>query len=253
MTSSDPSRRRRPWVRAVLFDLDDTLVPQAPWLAGAWAAVAAAAGQQGLPETAVHQALVALSAQGSARGRIIDRALAVVGCGGDPLPLVTAFRAYRCAELPCYPGVRESLAKLGARVPLGLVTNGDPGIQRAKLAAAGLAAAFQVVVYADELGRDHRKPDPEPFAVALGALGVPAAASVYVGDRPETDVAGALAAGLAAVRVRTGEYAGVPDDPRALVSLPDLVGVVDWLDGLLVDAGKRRAATRPSLTVTKSG
>lgn len=237
----------------MLFDLDDTLVPQAPWLAGAWAAVAAAAGRQGLPETAVHQALVEVAAQGSARGGIIDRALAVVGCGGDPRPLVTAFRAYRCAELPCYPGVRESLAALRARVPLGLVTNGDPGIQRAKLAAAGLTDLFQVVVCADELGREHRKPDPQPFAVALRALGVPVAAALYVGDRPETDVAGALAAGLAAVRVRTGEYAGAPDDPRALASLPDVVAAIDWLDGLLVDTRERRSATSSSLIVTSPG
>jgi HAD superfamily hydrolase (TIGR01458 family) len=50
------------------------------------------------------------------------------------------------------------------------------------------------------------KPSPDFFAQALDDLGVAAADAVMVGDDIESDIGGALAAGLAAVLVRTGKY-----------------------------------------------
>ncbi|HEY5666707.1 MAG TPA: TIGR01458 family HAD-type hydrolase [Gammaproteobacteria bacterium] len=50
------------------------------------------------------------------------------------------------------------------------------------------------------------KPSPEFFAAALERLGVPAARSWMIGDDIRTDVAGAQAAGLKAILVRTGKF-----------------------------------------------
>uniref|UniRef100_UPI0018922506 HAD family hydrolase n=1 Tax=Catenulispora pinisilvae TaxID=2705253 RepID=UPI0018922506 len=69
-------------VEAVLCDLDDTLYPQSAWLEGAWRAVAAAGARRGIDEAAFLGALRAEAALGSARGGIIDRALAAVGAVG---------------------------------------------------------------------------------------------------------------------------------------------------------------------------
>ncbi|MBS2540236.1 HAD-IA family hydrolase, partial [Catenulispora sp. NF23] len=77
-------------VEAVLCDLDDTLYPQAAWLEGAWRAVAAAGARRGIDEAAFLDALRAEAALGSARGGIIDRALAAVGAAGLGPPAVGA-------------------------------------------------------------------------------------------------------------------------------------------------------------------
>lgn len=217
-------------IEAVCFDLDDTLYPQASWLAGAWDAVAAAAARDGVDETLVREALDVCAAQGSDGGRIIDRALARVGAHQLAVgPLVSAFRSYEPAHLDLYAGVGDALARLAASVPLGLISDGDPKIQRAKLTALGIEPLFTAVVWSDDHGREHRKPDPLPFRIAVEALRVPAADVVYVGDRPAKDVAGAVGAGLAAIRVRTGEWASDPDDPRAVQSFPDVVEAIDAL------------------------
>jgi putative hydrolase of the HAD superfamily len=201
-----------PPIEAVLFDLDDTLFLQEAWLAGAWRAVAEAAAGSGADGEAVHRALVAVAAEGSARGRIIDRALAATGWAHlDVAPLVEAFRNYRPARLAPLPGVREGLAALRGEVPIGVVTDGDPMIQAGKLLALGLADAFDVVVLSDELGRERRKPHPAPFQRALRTIGVAPERAVFVGDRPDKDVAGPMALGMRAVRVGTGEYAAVAD------------------------------------------
>lgn len=235
-------------IRAVLFDLDDTLYDQQAWLAGAWGAVAGAAAGFGVPAPELAAALGQIAAEGSDRGRIIDRALERVGWAGVPVePLVRAFRSHAPGRLACFPGVPAALAQLRARCPIGLVTDGDPGIQRAKLAALGLGDAFDVVVLSDELGRQYRKPYPAPFQAALAELGVGPEEALFVGDRPDKDVAGAAAAGLACIRVLTGEYARVPDTVAPLVRVAGLADAVAHIVALLTQAIS--AVPRHSLSI----
>lgn len=65
------------------------------------------------------------------------------------------------------------------------------------------------------------KPSPIILEVALARLGVPAADSVIVGDRIETDIAAGKRLGLATVLVLTGVTRA--DDPRLAEIAPDLV------------------------------
>jgi putative hydrolase of the HAD superfamily len=200
-------------VRGVLVDLDDTLYPQAEFLDTAWRAIAALAGTRGLDPDALLGALREETAGGSARGRLIDRALERI----DAAPrharaLLTAFRSVDPAGITPYPGVLRALALLRERVPVALVTDGWMTGQRRKLAALGLADAFDAVVLGDRAGRDRGTPHPAPFRRALEDLALPAEDVVMIGDRPE-DAAGVIGAGLRAVRVTTGEHAGRPDHP----------------------------------------
>lgn len=219
-------------LQAVLFDLDDTLYPQSDYLAGAWQAVAeTAAPGAGRSVEAIRDALERVASLGSDRGRIIDRALEQLGVVAPIVePLVEVFRSYAPDRLEPYPGVVSGLASLRRVVPVGLVSDGDVGIQRAKLHALDLEEAFDVVVFSDGLGRAHRKPDPEPFRIALATLGVAAEESVYIGDRPDKDVVGATAAGLGAVRVRTGEYRDRPNTIAPWADLADVAAAITWLD-----------------------
>ncbi|HEX2863222.1 MAG TPA: HAD family hydrolase, partial [Deinococcales bacterium] len=99
---------------------------------------------------------------------------------------------------------------------LGIVCDAatTPGrILRELLAADGLLGFFvpEALSFSDETG--HCKPRPQAFQRALDGLGLPPAQVAHVGDIPRTDIAGARAAGLKAVR-----FAGVDDrteDPQA--------------------------------------
>ena len=140
---------------------------------GAWTAVAARAAEWNTPAASFARQLAAVAAEGTDRGRIIDRALARLGRVDVPVaPLVDAFRALAPDRLEPSPGVMEGLTALGQRVPLGLVTDGWPDGQRAKVRALGLDGMFAVEVYSDDFGREHRKPAAMPFLHALAQLGV---------------------------------------------------------------------------------
>lgn len=109
-------------------------------------------------------------------------------------------------------GVEEAVRRLHARgLRLGVVC--DSGMMvgrvlRGQLERTGLSAFFvpEAVTFSDEVGVT--KPRPEIFRRALEALGVEPAAAAHVGDLRFTDMAGALALGMRAVRMR-----GFNDDP----------------------------------------
>jgi FMN phosphatase YigB (HAD superfamily) len=96
------------------------------------------------------------------------------------------------------PGQGELLNWLGDRCRLGVVSNFDytPTVRRI-LAEEGILDRFGTVVVSDEVG--WRKPRPAIFRQALDDLGVIAEECLFVGDRPEIDVAGAKWMGMGAV------------------------------------------------------
>lgn len=205
----------------VVVDLDDTLYPQADYLAGAAAAVGAVATQLGLDGAAVRAALVAELAAGSDAGGTIDRALLHAGVPAEEAAhavpaLVVAFTRHAPERLSPYPGVEEALRSLAAAAPTACLTDGNPDIQDAKLAATGLLPLLATVVVSDRIGgRAVRKPHPAALRAVADRLGVPADRLLVIGDRPGKDVAVAAAVGARAIRVRQGEYAAAPDEPRA--------------------------------------
>jgi len=234
-------------ITAVLFDLDDTLYDQRQFLDGAWRAVAERAALDGVDRDRLESALRDLATHGSDRGHIIDLALARLGATSAAVPsLVAAFRSHAPEHLDAYPGVIDALHDLSTRVPLGLISDGDPVIQRAKLAALGVARYFTSVVLSDEDGRAHRKPDPLPFRRALAELGVEAHDAVYVGDRPAKDVTGAVTAGMRAIRVQTGEWRADPDDPRAWAAVATVTDAANLIRRALPPASSVTAT--PTLT-----
>lgn len=129
----------------------------------------------------------------------LGRTLAAYGVTLTEEHLGVYTRALVAATVPM-PGAAELLRDLrGAGVRLALLSNTYDGpAQRARVQAC-LPDVFEVVVISGEVGA--LKPDPLPFRVTLNALGLPAGAGAYVGDSPEHDVHGALAAGLPAWHV----------------------------------------------------
>lgn len=125
-------------------------------------------------------------------------------------------------------GAWEVLDALADR-PTAMVTNGDPEMQRPKLESTGLDSYFETVVYA---GYDApAKPDPEPFHMALQAIGGSADQAAYVGNDPRDDVGGAAAAGLESVWLRNGSTAVPESEPSYTIEVLSDLFETPILDG----------------------
>lgn len=138
---------------------------------------------------------------------------------------------------PSAPPVLEELRRRGLR--LGLCSNAPyrPVSMRAQLEHLGLAPFFAGVAFSSEVG--WCKPSSQVFAACVDALGVPAERCAMVGDRLWEDVAGARAAGMAAIRTRELRDDGAcsatrsrnpcaePDEADAVIDrLTDLVPIL---------------------------
>ena len=205
-------------LRAVLLDLDGTLLDTAPDIAAAANAMLAEQGLAPLPAVAVRDFI------GGGIPALVERCLRARGAE----PNEDALRSFRehyqvlngSAATP-FPGVVAALRRLRtAGLRLACVTNKASAFTLPLLEKSALAALLDVVVTADQVGR--RKPDPEPFLHACRALGVGAAQSAVIGDSAN-DAEGARAAGCPVLLVSYGYSEG--RDVRTI----DCDGVVDSL------------------------
>ncbi len=117
---------------------------------------------------------------------------------------------------PVLPGAVELVARLAAALPVALVTNGPPDIQRLKIEQAGIGSHLSAVVISGEIGIG--KPDPAAYGRALELLDVAPEHAVMVGDSWERDVTGALATGMRAVWISHGRPLPRPD-PQVTVAI----------------------------------
>jgi putative hydrolase of the HAD superfamily len=155
--------------------------------------------------------------------------------------------AGRRAELELAPGAEAAVTALaGAGIRLAIVC--DVGLTGAEhlrgfLERRGLLDAFSAWAFSDEVGTF--KPSPVVFRHALTGLGVTdPREAVHVGDLRRTDVAGAHATGMRAVRFR-----GVADDttagPEADLVIDDLRELTPARLGHLADRDRPAGAPRP--------
>ena len=86
---------------------------------------------------------------------------------------------------------------LECNVKLGLVTNGQTAVQSRKIDALGLLPYFSFTVISESVGI--KKPDPAIFNYALEQSNARPDQTVFIGDHPENDIAGALNVGMAAI------------------------------------------------------
>lgn len=224
-----------PKLRAIVFDLDDTLYAESEYVMSGFRAVADwAAEHLGVDAATTHGQLVKLHQHGI-RDVIFDRWLEEQGL--DPRSCVSSMvEAYRC-HLPRImldeqaPSLLETLAQ---NYLLGLLTDGYFEVQQKKIKALGLAKYFHSIVISDQWGREFWKPHEKPYREVLTCLRCPAALAVYIGDNPRKDFIGARNVGMQSIRIlRDGgvhaELEPANSDYEADYTIGDLDELLDAL------------------------
>ncbi len=109
---------------------------------------------------------------------------------------VYAYRRVKYEHSRSYPSTKRVLRKLRRRgIRVAVVTDAQRINAWMRLVEIGLADEFEFVV-SSPCDTGKRKPDPAPFKLALKKLGLPAGEVLFVGDSVSKDVAGAKAAGM---------------------------------------------------------
>ena len=207
-------------VKAVIFDLDDTLYAYEPLNIvatervreltcrelGITAKQFDEAYEFGKSETKRQLGDVAAS-----HNRILYCQKALEYLGVKPIPL--SLRMYETywgtilEKMRLRNGAREFLDQMREQgIIVMICTNLTAHIQHRKIEALGIAEDITYLVTSEEAGQE--KPAPELFNLCLEKLGLPAEEVCFIGDGPEKDVKGAKAVGMQATMFE-------PDKPSA--------------------------------------
>ncbi len=223
-------------MKAIFFDLDDTLLSDDPATRATFEAVAQTAGRDTPELTAAALArCVALWQEGEMhpfchaigihayecmwgnfagedphygrlhawcpgyREDVWAQALRQTG-GDDPArarKLAELYPRERRRRLNLMPDALEIVRDLRRNQKVALLTNGAPSLQREKIAACGFESEFDVITISGELGIG--KPKPRIFEATAEKLGVAVAECVMVGNSLERDIAGGNGVGMPTV------------------------------------------------------
>jgi N-acetyl-D-muramate 6-phosphate phosphatase len=213
-------------MRAVLFDLDGTLLDTAPDMVGALNALRQERQLAPLPYAAIRSSV----SHGAAR---------VVQAGfpdADPESqqqlqrrFLEIYRGALSRETRLFPGMDEVLNELASlEIKSGIVTNKAAWLTDPLLAELGLRARFACVVSGDTVAE--RKPHPLPLLHAAALAEVTPAECIYVGDA-ERDVQAAHRAAMPALVANYGYLRADENsadwDAEGYLNQP--LDLLDWL------------------------
>ncbi len=186
-------------VRAVLFDLDDTLLDRAAGFERFCRELyhsCPAIGQKHTEEEAL-ALMLALDAQGQRPRPDMFRDFMAQwpGVFRDVDQAMQVFLTLYPRMLVLDPQTRELLEDLqDSGIPCAIVTNGGASMQMNKVREAGLDGLVKAIVISEALGV--AKPDRRIFEHALAQIGALPSTAMFVGDNPENDILGALGLGM---------------------------------------------------------
>lgn len=190
-------------LRALSVDAGGALLHPAAPVAEVYAAVARRHGHAvnvGAVAARFRSALGAGLPRGAPDGRAYWRAVVAAALGVDDAGVFEELFAWYAepAAWVVAPGAREALeAARAAGLQTALLSNWDTRL-RPLLTGLGLSACFDAILVSAEIGAE--KPSGAAFAALAAAVGRAPGEILHLGDDANADVAGARAAGLAAVR-----------------------------------------------------
>jgi phosphoglycolate phosphatase len=217
-------------IRALVFDLDGTLIDSKLDLALAVNATLASAGRAELP----HERIFGYVGQGAMR--LVERAL---GDAVAPDELERAhefflsyYRAHMLDNTTLYPGVLECLEAL-AGYPMAVLTNKPWRFSREILEGLGIARYFKEIYGGNSF--ETKKPDPFGMLAILEKFGVSPSRAMLVGDS-DVDVKTARNAGAWACGVTYGFGAETLKEFPPDVLLDNLAALPPYLEEPIEDA-----------------
>ena len=223
-------------LKAIVFDLDDTLYPERQYALSGFAAVAEYGQQElGIPQDRGYAELEKYFNDG-VRGDTFNRWLESHGVDSDEwVPkLIKCYRDHT-PRLQAFPETYPLLDRLRRTYRLGLITQGYRRGQQRKIEALRLAEYFEAILIMGEDEKANWKPSAMPFERLLMQMEVDGNQASYIGDNPLKDFRGARELGMLTIWIRRdmGEHSDdVPPGPdfEAEIELKDLSQVEATLE-----------------------
>jgi putative hydrolase of the HAD superfamily len=147
---------------------------------------------------------------------------------GTILNIAMLFRSLTIRRFGVFDGLYDVLVSLGKKYQTGIISDAQWVFAEPEIAMLGLDQFFKVRIFSSRAG--FKKPDVRLFQQAMEELDVTPGLSVYIGDNPQKDIAGAKNAGMKFILFRgeCHEYNGVRPD-KCFYSYSELENILSGL------------------------
>lgn len=176
-------------IKAVIFDLDDTLYPERDYLISGFNAVGVYIENK-YNLTGISEELLALfdADKSDVYGRLLRSHCLPES---ENSTLVDIYRAHKPDKLELFPDAMPIIEYLKNHgIKIGIITDGRADGQRDKVDALGIADLFDTIIYTDALGGEqYRKPHRASYELMSNALEADFCEMLYIGDNPIKDYA----------------------------------------------------------------
>ncbi|WNS43526.1 HAD hydrolase-like protein [Paenibacillus sp. MMS20-IR301] len=176
-------------VKAVIFDLDDTLISEKEYIKSGYMHISNILHQKyGVHQETCYNDLLYIFNESPRK--VFDRLLTSYEIDYMPEEIMGLISAYRehYPTISFYSDVLPCIQLLKNKgILTGVITDGYAFGQRQKLKVLNAESLFNEIIVTDELGRDYWKPHPRAFELMSSKLNVSFEDMTYVGDNPEKD------------------------------------------------------------------
>ncbi len=217
-------------IKALVFDLDDTLYPEVNYVYSGFRSVSRqiALHDPNLEGQTVYELLVDEFENGQDRRRVFNIVLEKLNQRSDDQVIAELVSLYRCHRptIDLEPSIRDMLEKLRYHFRLGLITDGTLPGQKLKVEALGIQDLFDHIIYTELLGRENWKPSSLPFENMSKALACQSNECVYIGDNPAKDFVAPNQLGWHTIEVHSPQkvhtHVDIPENGSAKNQLPSI-------------------------------
>jgi len=211
-------------IKAIIFDLDDTLFEEKDFVLSGFNAVAIDIAKTANTEKEIVFNFLLREFYQKGRGKIFNATLQHFSLNDRPDEITRLVQLYRnhTANINFYPKVKSLLKRLRKQFRLAIVTDGATEIQTNKVRALGLQELVDYVVYCWEI--EAPKPDPKGYEMVLDYFNLPAEQAMIIGDHSLNDISAGNKLGTWTTRVHTGRFSNLPHVETAIPNFD--IGIV---------------------------
>ena len=218
-------------LKAVFFDLDETLITRAAairaFIADQYRRYRTQLGE--VTEATYTERFLDIEDNGRIGKHLVYpalvKALGITGVGAETL--LEDYRKIYPEFAVTNPGALETIQALRqANFKIGILTNGNVAVQNGKIDVIGIRPLLDTIVISEGVGL--KKPDPAIFMLAAKMIGEAVEACLFVGDNPEVDIVGAAGVRMQTIWFRNGEPWPEGLTPRANLDIDKLAEVLPY-------------------------
>jgi putative hydrolase of the HAD superfamily len=177
-------------IKAVIFDLDDTLYDEIEYCRSGFACVSEFLSKQ--PDSPSPELIFDCLWEQFTAGnhtRTFNAALEQLGMACNDRLIGELVKTYRShtPNITLPQDSKDILGRLCSKYTLAILTDGFLPAQKLKVNALGIEKYFKCIIYTEELGRDCWKPSPAGFEKLMETLNIEPQIAVYVADNEKKD------------------------------------------------------------------